>query len=364
MSEPLLLHVVRSLRPGGIESLLLDVLPRLRARGRACELLCIGREPGPLAQRFREAGVPVHHRHVASRWSPRGLWSLRREIRRRRPALVHTHGYAPNVTGTVGAWSAGVPAIVAHVHGFLDWSRSPRRCRTEARMTGLRVAVLAVSVPVRDRLLEIGVPADKAVLLENGVDVERFGSLSRMESGDPRGRLGIVAALRPEKGHLVVLDALALLRERGLRPNLRIAGEGETRKAVAERIDRLGLGDQVRMLGFTEEPERVLAELDVALVPSLSEGFGMAVLEAQAAGVPVVASSTGGIPELVHDGASGLLVPPGDAAALASAIERLLDDEGLRGRLAAEGRRAAEAHSLDRYVERLDDLYEGWVGRG
>ena len=153
--------------------------------------------------------------------------------------------------------------------------------------------------------------------------------------------IGTTARLSPEKGLSYLIEAFARLRDRyGDLVQLRIAGEGPERRALEQQIDRLHLGDAVDLTGWLdyEDVPAFLRVLDVFALPSTWEGFGVSAIEASACGLPIVASNIHGIPDAVLDGTTGILVPPKDAGALASAIGRLIDDPGLRGRLGVAGR--------------------------
>jgi glycosyltransferase involved in cell wall biosynthesis len=156
----------------------------------------------------------------------------------------------------------------------------------------------------------------------------------------------------------VLVEALAHLAPQQDQLYLAIAGEGEQREALARQIERLGLQGRVRLLGHCEQAAPFLAALDVLALPSFHEGFPNAVLEAMAAGLPVVASAVGGVPEQVLDGQTGLLVPPGDDAALARALARLFSDPPWAARLGCAGRdRVARQFTLQAMASRTEALY-------
>jgi glycosyltransferase involved in cell wall biosynthesis len=353
--RPSVVHLVRAFQGGGIETLLLATLPRMRDAGFDVRLLCIARDEGEQAAAFRAAGLAVEHLPVRSRWSPAGLLRLRGALRSAGADLLHTHGYAQNVTGTAAGLLAGVP-VVAHAHGFLEWKASPKRRRMERMLTRWRRAVIACSAAVRDELLEAGLDRRKVVLLPNAADLGRFRPRETSRLSKPPV-IGVLGSLSPAKGHDILLEAMTLLQREGHRPEAWFIGDGERRASLEEEAARRGLAGRVRFLGHRSDVPDLLPRLDVMAFPSRSEGFGLAVVEAQASGVPVVTARTGGLEEVVADGDSGLLVPPGDAAALATALERLLEDEGLRETLRAGGLASAASYDIGPYVERLVRLY-------
>jgi glycosyltransferase involved in cell wall biosynthesis len=209
-------------------------------------------------------------------------------------------------------------------------------------------AVVAISEGVRAVLIESGVDASRIHLVASGVEPDLFTpstttrAAARVRYGvaDDMRLVVVVGALEERKGHAVLLDALSMLAD----PRLRVlcAGEGAARAALEARRAALGLDDTVRFLGRVDDIATLLAAADLMVMPSHQEGLGVAALEAMAAGVPVIASRVGGLPEAVQDGETGILVPPGDAAALALAIARLAADRTLARCLGDRG--AARVH--------------------
>ncbi len=178
--------------------------------------------------------------------------------------------------------------------------------------------------------------------------------------GLPRGirSIGSVGHLRKEKAYEVLIEAAALLRDRGVGPNVLIAGEGLERERLESLIAARGLEGQVRLLGARSDVPDLLAALDVAVCCSEFEGGPLSVMEYMEAGLPVVASDVGGLPELVVDGESGILVPPRDPAALAAALGELIGDPAARRRMGERGRELRrERWSLDAWAERIEALY-------
>jgi glycosyltransferase involved in cell wall biosynthesis len=222
-------------------------------------------------------------------------------------------------------------------------------------------AVIAISQAVRELLLRAAIPEHRIHLVHDAVDIAHVTmsrswpeSVPHPPAGTPL--IAAVAALTREKGVGVLLEAAALVRL--TRPEARwiVLGEGPERDALAARSTELGIDDIVNLAGFVMEPEAILRHATIAVQPSLSEGLGSSVLDALALGVPVVATSAGGLPEaLAHGG--GVLVPPGSPRELATAVEHLLSDEGERGRLAAAGPAAAAQFGIDQLVRRTLDVY-------
>jgi glycosyltransferase involved in cell wall biosynthesis len=203
---------------------------------------------------------------------------------------------------------------------------------------------------------------DPAMLrvVHDGVDVARYpgvraGALRRALGVPPDAPLvGQVAALAPDKDPLGFVEAAARVRARGAR--FALVGEGRLGGQARERVRALGVGDRVAFAGFRGDVPAILPDLDV-LVVARDEGLGSIVLEAFASGVPVVATDLGGVPELVRDGETGLLVPASDPGAIAAAVDRLLADPALRGRVAAGGREVARSRSAERLAAETAAVY-------
>jgi glycosyltransferase involved in cell wall biosynthesis len=228
--------------------------------------------------------------------------------------------------------------------------------------------IVCISSAVREQLVADGVPAGKLVVIPSGVDTRRFAGVRppphfRRSLGIPNGHLaiGTVAALADHKDYPNLLRAARLVLD--LEPDVTFVavGDGPLRAELAGLADRLGLGRRFLFEGFREDVGRYLKTFDVFVLASKTEGLGTSVLDAQALGLPVVACRAGGIPEIVTDRDTGLLVPPGDPQALAGALLELIRDPGLRVALGARARKAAAEHDVARTVEAHLALYRSLV---
>lgn len=220
---------------------------------------------------------------------------------------------------------------------------------------------LAVSDEVAERLqASLRIPARKIEVVRNGIPLDRFagaapGALAHLRSGNGRPLVLTVARLDPQKGHTYLLQAAALVPE----AVFALVGDGEQRAALEAQARSLGLQDRVLFLGHRADIPELLASCDLFVLPSLFEGFPLSVLEAMAAGKAVVTSDIGGTDEAVVHRETGLLVPPGDATALAAAIRTLLGDPGLAKRFGEAGQaKALREFSAGRVVRRVSEIYE------
>jgi glycosyltransferase involved in cell wall biosynthesis len=302
---------------------------------------------------------------------------VRRIVRTVEPDIVHLHFCVLFSLLPFAIRAGGARNVLATEHISLPFAlRSPPidfivKARNAACLKFV-TRILPVSDYVRRRLLVSDhVPEAKATVLYNGIDLSRFQPPAESRAAI-RLRLGVppsdrvvasVGQLIQAKGFDHLVAAAALLKHRPDTTFL-IAGDGERRAALADQIARLGMVERVRLLGKRDDVQEILGAADVFVCPSVwDEALGYVILEAMSVGLPAVASEVGGIPEVVADGETGLLVPPRDPAALAQAIARLLDDPAARERMGRAGRRAVHEHfSLDSAIERTLALYHELAG--
>jgi glycosyltransferase involved in cell wall biosynthesis len=280
------------------------------------------------------------------------------------PDVVHIHS-GVWLKGAQGAHHAGVRGIVFTLHGirpvepwYLPWYNRLAALRTNR--------IVAVSESLQQYLLDVvGAPADRVQVIHNGVSTETFRPRQRSpglrhELGVPEDAIviGCVARLHPVKNHDLLVDAFARLRQHVPRAFLLLVGDGARRAEVEAQVARLGLHDAVRITGVLDSTAAVYNEMDVFALSSHIEGTSISILEAMAAGVPVVATAVGGNPALLGDGERGLLSPAGDAAAFAGTLLALLRDAPLRERLAERGREAVlRRYSVRSMAAAYEDAY-------
>jgi len=303
-----------------------------------------------LAERAAALGVPV--RLVGplplGLGGARGVPTLARLLRRERPAVFHAHMSSPVACkwGLAAAVAARVPAVLGTVQvgGYEPPDRSAYlQLRALARGVD---RYLAVSREIAEELVErLGWPKEKIEVVYNAVDVARVaveappGLREQLGGGEGRPLVLTPARLDAQKGHRVLFEAIPQVPD----ATFLLAGEGPERESLEALAAQLGTADRVRFLGRREDIPELLAACDVLALPSLYEGSSLAVLEAMAAGIPIVSSAIGGTEELIEDGRSGLLAAPGDAEGLAAALRRVLGDGELGESLAARARERVEA---------------------
>jgi glycosyltransferase involved in cell wall biosynthesis len=349
------------------------------------EVEVISLSEGPAVRRLRGQGTTVHL--VDGENDAAALAQVIELLRARPPQVLHNHMYRAEVIGTRAALAlaeAGHPRpyVVGTVHSSRirdDIDRELLR-----RLTASMDQLIAVSRSIVGKLVSEGRTAAPVRLIYNGVDLEKYEYTEACctlpeEYGLPEGTplVGVVARLEPEKGHATLLDAWPAVVARVPKARLLIVGEGSQRallEAQAESLELLGEpcsgdacvgtrharpGAKVIFTGLRDDVPAVTAALDVAVLPSYREAQGLAILEAMALRRPVVATSVGGVPEMVENERTGLLVPPHDAPALAGAITRVLTDHPLADTLARAGHDLAIASfSLGAMVSAVSEVYE------
>lgn len=360
--KPRLVHIISNLAVGGAEELILRLLTELRDRFEV-SVVCI-RATGPLAPEFEAAGIPLTLIRFKNRWSPIGLWRLARFLRGMRADIVQTHKYGANISGIAGARLAGVPVRISTVHAMQHW-RLGRRVHVDRALIPWRDAVVCVSESVRGEYLsETACPPDACRVVYNGVDLTRFEQPSRREAirdelGIPRDVpvVGNVARLVPLKNHRAFLHMAAAIRARRPETRFLVVGEGPLRGDLEAEAGSLGLAGVVHFTGSRRDVPDLLGAMDCFLLTSRLEGFGLVVVEAMAAGVPVVASDLGSLREILRPPEAGLVFPAGDVEAGANRVLGLLDDDALRIRLRNGGHARSRDFAIERMGEEMTRLY-------
>lgn len=360
-------HVVESLDIGGLEHVVVALAGAQRQRGHEVRIVCLWRR-GALAERAEAAGMRVDSCEKRPGFDVRALSAMRALLRDFRPEVLHTHNPMAHYYAVAASMGLGIARTLNTRHGMGSGALSARREKL------YRLALLATDHAVsvcdaaRQRFVAHGVmPAGKAVVVRNGIDLARFvprggeaGASLRLALGLPDDAVvfGTVGRLNEAKQQHRLLHALREVVNGGLRAALVIVGDGELRAALEAETDRLGLREQVRLLGARGDVPQLLVGMDVFVLPSRTEGYSLALVEASAAALPIIATAVGGNAEIVQDGLTGLIVPPGDDARLAEAMAALGRDAARREKLGEQARAwALREGSLDAMCDGYERLY-------
>ncbi len=351
--------------PGGAEVVVREMARELRRKGH--RVLPIGPEKGQgwLGEQLRADGFETHTFQLRGMLDWRYARRLAAWMREQGVDVMHGHEFDGALYGTAAARLSGRASVVT-MHGNQGMTAAWRR-RLILRWTFRACdAVVAVSDQTKQQLdADLRLRPGVVSVIHNGMPL-RTGDAApvRRELGVREGELLLlcVGSLVPRKGHITLLRALARLESQGLRVPWRLAivggGGGPERPAIEAFIAEHGMADRVHVLTYRNDIPDLQAAADVFLMPSLWEGFPLAILEAMLAGTPVVASDVCGIPEAIVAGEHGLLVPPGDVDALAAALRSMLTDDVLReGLAAAASARAHREFTVQSMVDAYEQLY-------
>jgi L-malate glycosyltransferase len=349
----------------GGERQVLELMRRQRAMGDEPHLAAPPHSA--IATRTRAEGFPVHPVPMRGTWDLASVLAVARLHHSLKPHIAHWHAARAHAIGAMAGLLAPGPARVLSRRVDFPVRRSPG----SRLLYSLPIdTILAISEGVRDALVSSGVPRTAIRVVPSGIDLATHAVPGDRE--DIRAREGIladeilvlqIAALAPHKSQRDLLRGARIAIDR--RPDLRfwIAGDGPLRSELEAERDALQLGDRVQFLGFREDVIDLLAAADLFCVSSYLEGMGTSTLDAMAAGLPVVATRVGGIPEIVTHGVTGLLVPARDPEALAGALLTLAADPSLRERMGREARIKVMAFSADRTAERTREAYGDALAR-
>jgi glycosyltransferase involved in cell wall biosynthesis len=350
---------------GGAETLLLAALKATEPRC-VYPLVCSLSEKGPIGEEMERAGIEVIPlgRMQHKRFDVGIILRLCRLMRQREVDIVHTHLYHASRYGRIAATLAGVPCVVASFHNVYPIRRFKQHVFNWI-LGKITDRVIAVSEAVKDHLVGYDhIAPDLITVLPNAIDLRHFGGHDRTEA---RRRLGIppdayvvgtVGRLEPQKGHVVLLQAMRELADACPEARVLLIGGGSQEQALRGAADDLGLADRITFTGERRDVPALMAALDLFVLPSLWEGLPLVLLEAMASGAPVVATRVGGVPEVVSDGATGILIDPNRPDQLAAAIIRCRNDRDGAARMAEASRRWVEARaSIQPYARRLEALY-------
>jgi glycosyltransferase involved in cell wall biosynthesis len=366
-----ILQVVRPAQ-GGIKKHLATLLAGL---DRTKYELYLAAPPDPdLVEALRPLVHDVYYVPIAEGLNPRRDWqiikTLRGIITSQQIDLVHTHGVRAGILGQYAAYRAGRCPVVATIHNSQDPHSRLFQVFRFLQTYLNRAAVdhiITVSQALKEEIIKFeSTPSEKITVVYNGIDLGQYHPSHEL---DPEVRvaglpdslpvIGAVARLEPHKGLKTLVEAVPLIEKDFGPVSLAIIGDGPERPLMERLIRQLGLSGRVVLAGFRNDVPELLPGFDLVAIPSLQEGLSILAIEALACGCPVVASRVGGLPEIIRDGHTGLLVPPCDPPALAEAIIRVLNNRQLAAQLGKAGRRLVENQfTRARMIAGTEEIYD------
>jgi glycosyltransferase involved in cell wall biosynthesis len=375
-----ILRIITRLNVGGPAQHVVFLTEGLNENGFRSGLVSgvVDQDEGDMSYLARERGINYRlvnalRNEVGLLGSLKALWELYRLVRREKPDIVHLHLLKARFLGGLAARAAGVPCVIETLHGdlFTDYYGT---FKTQAILLAERILgymvmdkVLAVSECVKENLLRFHVaPARKVEVIPLGLELSKF-----MEKNRERGRLrnelgigedtalvGIVGRMVPIKGHRYFLQAARQVLQAYPKAVFLLVGDGVLRNRLESECRLLGIEKSVLFLGWRNDVDKIYADLDVVAMSSLNEGTPVSLIEAMAAGRATVATKVGGVPDVIEDGITGILVPPKEPTAMAAAILRLLKDNILRRSMGERARLAVyPKYDVSRLIGDMENLY-------
>ncbi len=373
--EPLnILHVISTSGLFGAERVLLELASQSRTLGMNVTVAALRNSSNPnteLAEAARSAGLPTLVVPCGGRFDAGVTGILTEEIRKRGVQIIHSHNYKSNYYARHSASRTGAAWVVTN-HGRRAGFKLLVYAMLDALLVRKAGRVVAVSPRISDQLSALGIKREILSVIDNGVDFNRFTSLP---AKDGAGRLlgiadgayvvGTVGALTEEKGHRYLLQAVHNLRKSIPGILCLLVGDGPERTRLESIARELGMADAVVFAGKRDDVPSILPRFDLFVLPSLSEGLPMALLEAQAARVPVIATGVGAISTVIQNGVTGLVVPPGDAQSLAEAVMSSHGEiDKARDRALKGYERVKEHYSAETMTLEYLELYRGLIRSG
>jgi glycosyltransferase involved in cell wall biosynthesis len=358
------LFLSHSFAVGGAEEMVLNLVRHLPPRFEPL-VTSIG-QAGPIGEEIRKTGVSFAELGLTPGMRrPLDLFKLERHLRERQPTIVHTFLLTASLYGRAAAIMASVPIVIGTEVNIYERKRAHHAITERLLMTGTDAVVASAESVKQFYVQQIGADPAKVEVVYNAVDWSRLETTTtraslRTSIGVPADAVvaGIIARLTEQKGHRVLFEALAhndTLR----RLHLVVVGGGELAADLRARVTGLGLTSRVHFVGPRRDLGDLLASWDLFVMPSFWEGLPLSLVLAMGAGLPVVSTRVAGIPEIVHDGSTGLLVEPGDSVALGAALARVVTDRAFGAQLGEAARAfALPRFGADGYIESIAGLYD------
>lgn len=359
------MYITDSLNIGGLEVLLLEFLKRID-REKYNPFVCTFTRNSVLIKEFQDIGVPVEVIEKRDGIDYTLPLRLAKVFKRDKIDLIHTHNVAPWLYGTVAAIITKIPHLVHTEHSNVS-SNHKRLFIAEKYLAKYTDIIIADSESVANYLInKQGISSKKVVTILNGIDIDKYRreidvNRKRKEIGLNQNDLiiGIVARLVPVKNHLCLLKAFSLLKSKLGNVKLVIVGDGELRDDLERYVRDNELDKEVLFLGNRRDVPELLKIFDLFVLPSLSEGLSITLLEAMASGIPIVATDVGGNSEIIGNNEAGILIPPDSVETLFEAMLYLLTNKDRADKLGKAGiQRATQLFSLSHMVKRYEQIYE------
>ncbi len=353
-----IVYVINNFVLGGAERLLLDICRRLdKNKFEITVITILGN--GPLLPEFEKLAIQIKVFQKKSKLGLGLIWQLCKLLRQIKPQIVHTHLFGGDTWGRLAAILAGVPVIISTEHNIgLAENRLMKFIKLV--LSWFTVKIIAVSAGVKDYSIKVEwLKAEKIEVIYNGVDLDKFKYRGAQEIDQDCFKAIVVARLEEQKGHRYLLQAVPEILQKHPGFSLNIIGTGSMAPSLKVLAQKLGIADKVAFWGAREDIDKILPQMDLFILPSVWEGLGIVILEAQAVGLAVLASNVGGIKEIIKSGQNGLLFEPKDPEAIFQAVDKILADSVLRNLIITNALTQVQTKfSLETMVKKYEAVYE------
>jgi glycosyltransferase involved in cell wall biosynthesis len=348
-----ILHLIPTLDKGGAERLLVDLTKKIDKEKFDVEVLSLT-TLGKWGFELKKSDISVASLGKKSKGSIFVFWKLYQVLKNKKPDILHTHLFGADLYGLLAGRMAKIPYIISTEHN-LNFSESLLRRFIKKKLAPKMDKIIAVSDAVKEYLHKEGVNTDHVKVVYNGIDASRF--IPKDVGDDSRGFIiGSIGRLTLQKDYKTLIEAMVILKDEKI--SCLLAGKGSEKKNLEKLVEKNNLLNKFMFLGVVDAVPEFLGKLDMFVLPSRWEGFGLVILEAGASKLPVVASDVDGIKEIIRNNHNGLLFKAGDAGDLAKKIKELISNKEKRERLAKElYKNTKDNFSIDKMVKKYEKIY-------
>ena len=376
--EPVrILHLIESLVVGGAERVLVDIVTNID-KSKFKSIVCVYRDENPLRDELEEAGYPVIYlrKNLLTPLFPKFLKPffllidsiifvirLAKLMRDKNIQILHAHLFSAGLWGRLAALLGGRPKIITTEHTTTDWEKSLKKTVSNRLLNPITDRIVAVADTVGKTVIDVQkVVPGQVIIIPNGIKLDSFSANKTAKHKTilpgSKPRIAIVSSLTPVKRHDLLFKALKVCVKRVPTISCCVIGDGPERAGLEQLARNLGIENFVFFLGNRNDVNELLRDVDIVVSTSDYEGLPMNLLEAMAAGVPVVATDAGGSKDLVDSGKTGILVERGNVDAIANGICKIIENQDLSEQLKLNGYKIVEEHySLDKIIKRWEKLY-------
>jgi glycosyltransferase involved in cell wall biosynthesis len=364
MKKTKILHVITSLGIGGAENLLLSYLKNLNQNKFSFYVCCLRDKPDDLSYKVSEFAQIINLK-MKSKFNPTVVFRLLKVMKNIQPQIIHTHLFQPRIYTTFAHLLYNRAVLLTHKHSIVNPRKHHIFMLIEMVAILFNKRIIAISDSVKKSLSKYElIPKSKILVLTNSIDYRKFNEISKNKTYliDKSIVIGTVGRIERVKGINYLLLAMKIILQQYPNARLEIIGDGSQLNELKSLAEKIGISNSVIFFGKLANPIPNYGRMDIFVLPSILEGFGLVLLEAMAAGIPVVATNVHGIKEVVVDGKSGILVPPKNPEAIANAVTRIIEDPQLRKDLVDEGFNRARLFDIQEHLLKLDNLYNNLLG--